>query len=237
MTLKIKDFFEVFLFFVLTLSLYTLFIFTIPIARESHGWIALNGFDNPLWSNGIDALIFGSALVCALLGALMMSWIPVLSSEITRNLWVLTYFFVWIDTVFVLTVEYQTIGFLLRLIFGMIFIFLFFYVLRFLGFQPQTKMMVMSWKTQLIQYWTWGWMSFYFSISFLLTYNSFKYSDFRLPLAFGALSVCFLNYFFSLFLQKAEEKNVDRYSKAGRTVFIAWFLVLITCWLGQKWIF
>jgi hypothetical protein len=98
LTLKIKDFFEVFLFFVLTLSLYTLFIFTIPIARESHGWIALNGFDNPLWSNGIDALIFGSALVCALLGALMMSWIPVLSSEITRHLWVLCSSFFGIST-------------------------------------------------------------------------------------------------------------------------------------------
>jgi hypothetical protein len=40
---------------------------------------ALNGFDNPLWIGGIDALIFGSALACALLGSLMMAWVPALS--------------------------------------------------------------------------------------------------------------------------------------------------------------
>ncbi|HTA75528.1 MAG TPA: hypothetical protein VK791_00055 [bacterium] len=227
MTLKIKDFFEVFLFSTLTLSLYILFIFTIPIAREPHGWIALNGFDNPLWSGGIDALIFGSALICALLGALMMYWVPVLSSEVIRNLWVLTYFFVWVDTVFVLSMEYQTVGFLLRLILGIVFIFIFFYVLQFLGFQPQFKTMTTNWKIQLVEYWTWGWMSFYFSISLLLIYNSFKYSDFRLPLAFGALSVCFMNYIFSLFMQKAEGKKIEAYSKIARIVFIGWVMILI----------
>jgi hypothetical protein len=227
LTHKIRDFFEVFLFFVLTLALYTLFIFTIPIARESHGWIALNGFDNPLWRNGIDTLIFGSALVCALLGALMMSWVPVLSSQVTRNLWVLTYFFIWIDTVFLLSIEYQTIGFLLRLILGMTFIFLFFYILHVLGFQTQVKTMTTDWKFQLIQYWTWGWMSFYFSLSFLLVYNSFKYSDFRLPLAFGALSVCFINYIFSLFMQRSEGGKTERYSKIARIIFISWAIILL----------
>jgi hypothetical protein len=237
LTLKIKDFFQVFLFFALTLSVYALFIFTIPIAQESHGWITLNGFDSPLWSGRIDALIFGSALICALLGALMMTWVSALSPEIVRNLWMLTYFFIWIDTVFALSMEYQTIGFLLRLILGLAFIFLFFYFLQFLGFRPKSEVIASTWKTQLVQYWTWGWMSFYFSISTLLVYNSFKYSNFRLPLAFGALSICFLYYVFSLFLQKAEGKNLDVYSKIGRIIFTIWLFALIACGLGQKWNF
>jgi hypothetical protein len=237
LTHKIKDFFEVFLFLALTLSVYVLFIFTIPIAKEPHGWIALNGFDNPLWIGGIDVLIYGSALVCVLLGALMMAWVPALPLEIVRNLWILTYFFIWVDTVFVLSMEYQTIGFLIRLILGFVFIYLFFLVLHFLGFQPETKPTVSNWKTELIQYWTWGWMSFYCSLSFLLIYDSFKYSDFRSPLAFGALSVCFFNYVFSLFLLKSEGKNVDRYSKIGRNVFAIWLLVLMVCWAGKTWFF
>lgn len=232
---KFKDFFEIGLFFVLTLSIYCLFIFTIPIAKEPHGWIALNGFDNPLWLSWIDALIFGSALICALLGAIMMTWIPALSSEIVRNIWALTYFFIWIDTVFVLSMEYQTIGFLTRFISGFVFIFLFFYALHFFGFQSETKTIVKNWRTELIQYWTWGWISFYFSLSFLIVYNSFKYSDSRSPLAFGALSVCFLNYIFYLFLQKSQGKNTDRFSKMGRIVFVIWFLVLIAFWTSQTW--
>jgi hypothetical protein len=234
---KVKDCFEMFLFLALTLSVYCLFIFTIPIAKEPHGWIALNGFDNPLWIGRIDALIFGSALVCALLGALMMEWIPALSPGVVQNLWVLTYFFIWVDTVFVLSMEYQTIGFLLRFVLGFVFIFLFFFALRFFGFQPETKTAVSNWKTGIVQYWTWGWMSFYFSISFLLIYNSFKYSDFRLPLAFGAFGVCFLNYVFSLFLLQSEGKIVDQYSRIGRTVFVIWFLVLLGCLAGRKWFF
>ena len=237
MPYKTKDFFEICFFCALTLAIYCLFIFTIPIAKEPHGWIALNGFDNPLWISWIDCLIFGSALICALLGALLMSWIPALSPEMVRNVWILTYFFVWIDTVSVLSLEYQTIGFLIRFILGFVFIYLFFDALGFFGFQPETKNTVPGWKTELVQYWTWGWMSFYFSLSVLLVYNSFKYSDLRSPLAFGALSVCFLNYVFSLFLQKSQEKNVDQYSKMGRTVFVVWFLALIFFCAGQAWFF
>jgi hypothetical protein len=234
---KFKDYFEVSLFFSLTLSIYCLFIFTIPIAQETHGWIALNGFDNPLWNNGIELLIFGSALICALLGALMMVWVPSLPPEVTRNFWALTYFFIWIDTVFDLSTENQTFGFLLSLLLGLVFIFLFFYFIYFLGFQPDTNKIIPNWKTQVVQYWTWGWMSFYFALSFLLIFNSFRYSDFRLPLAFGALSVCFFNYILSLFIQKSEGKNVAQYSKTGRIVFAVWLLVLIACCFGRKWNF
>jgi hypothetical protein len=234
---KTKEFVEIFILLGLTLSIYGLFIFTIPLAQEPHGWIALNGFDNPLWISGIEVLIFGSALICALLGALMMAWVPVLPPEVIRNLWLLTYFFIWIDTVFLLTTEYQTYGFVLRLVLGLLFIFIFFYFLQFLGYRPETDTMVPNWKTRVVQYWLWGWMSFYFSLSFLLAFNSYRYSDFRLPLAFGALSVCFFNYVLSLFIQKAEGKNVDQYSKTGRTVFAVWFLILAACWFGQKWNF
>ena len=38
-------------------------------------------------------------------------------------------------------------------------------------------------------------------------------------LAFGALSVCFINYIFSLFMQRSEGKETEGYSKTARIRF------------------
>jgi hypothetical protein len=236
-TQKIADFFEVFLFFLLTLWVYALFILTVPIAEDPHGWIALNGFDKPLWLGWVHWFIFGSALVCALLGVLMMKWVPVLTPDMVRNLWIVTYFFIWIDTVFALSMEYQTTNFLLGFLMGLLFLFLFFYLIGMLGYTPHTETYVPDWKSQLVHYWNWGWMSFYFSLSLLLAYNSIKYSDSRMPFCFGALVVCFFNYAFTLFLNRAEGKGIEEYSKKGRIFFGAWLGLLVICLLGQKWIF
>ncbi len=231
---KISDFFEVFLFSLLTLWIYALFILTIPMGEDAHGWIALNGFDKPLWLGWVYWFVFGSALVCALMGVLMMRWVPVLTPEMVRNLWVLTYFFIWIDTVLALSLEYQTYSFLVGLLMGLLFLFLFFYLIRALGYSPQSENYVPDWKSQAIHYWTWGWMSFYFSLSMLLVYDSYKYTDSRFAFSFGALAVCFLNYIFSLYLNKAEGKAIDLYSKRGRIFFAVWFLVLLIGSLGGK---
>ncbi len=227
MTQKIADFFEVFLFFLLTLWVYALFILTVPIAEDPHGWIALNGFDKPLWLGWVHWFIFGSALVCALLGVLMMKWMPVLTPDMVRNLWIVTYFLIWIDTVFALSMEYQTINFLLGFLMGLLFLFLFFYLIGALGYIPRTETYVPDWKSQLVHYWNWGWMSFYFSLSFLLLYNGYKYSDRRWILSFGALAGCFVNYVLNLFNRQSEGKDIRRLSKIARFVFSSWFLLLV----------
>jgi len=234
---KLTDFVEVFLFFLLSLVIYALFILTIPIGEDSHGWIALNGFDKPLGLTWVHWLLFGSAVVCCLLGIILMRWIPALTPEVARNLWVVTYFFIWVDTVLALTLEYQTLNLLIGFVLGLIFLFLFFHLIRVLGPVSTVESYTPDWKSQLVNYWNWGWMSFYFSLSFLLVYNSFKYSDSRMPFSFGALVVCFLNYIFSLFLQRAEGKAWEGYSGRGRVFFGIWALVLILCALVGKWVF
>jgi hypothetical protein len=227
LTQRIADFFEVFLFFLLTLWVYALFILTIPIAEDPHGWIALNGFDKPLWLGWVHWFIFGSALVCALLGVMLLKWIPVLTPGMVRNLLIVTYFFIWIDTVFALSTEYQTINFLLGFLMGLLFLFLFFYLISTLGYTSKAETYVPDWKNQMVHYWNWGWMSFYFSLSFLLVYNAYKYSDQRWVLSFGALVVCFVNYIFNLFNRQSEGKDIQRLSKIARFVFSGWFFFLV----------
>lgn len=207
------------------------------MGEDAHGWIALNGFDKPLWLGWVQWFVFGSALVCAMLGVLMMKWVPVLAPEMVRNLWVLTYFFIWIDTVLALSLEYQTYNFIIGLLLGLLFLFLFFHLIRVLGYFPQAESYVPDWKSQAVHYWTWGWMSFYFSLSLLLVFESYKYADSRFAFSFGALAVCFLNYIFSLFLNKAEGNPIEGYSKKGKMFFVIWFLILLVGSLSEKWIF
>lgn len=167
----------------------------------------------------------------------MMRWIPVLSPDIVRNLWMVTYFFIWVDTVLALSLEYQTADFLIGLLLGLLFIFLFFYVLQSLGYVTKTETYVPDWKSRMIHYWNWGWMSFYFALSFLMAYNSYKYADSRWPFSFGALIICFLNYVFSLFLERAEGKDIGDFSRKGRWIFGGWFFLLVALVLSEKWLF
>lgn len=186
-------------------------------------------------SGFVKELMFGSAIICVLLGVLMMSWIPVLTFGVLANLWSATYFFIWADTVFALSIQSESYKFLTSFALGLMFIYTFFFVLNYLGKRVEKNNSISGWRTKIVHYWIWGWMSFYLGLSILLIFNSFEYGLFRLTLAMGALFICFLNYLLSLFLQRAENKNVEVFSKRCRIGFIVWFVILVIFFVGQKW--
>ncbi len=234
LTLKISDYFEYFLFLSFSLLIYCLFVITIPIFRDPHGLLVMNELSTLSRSGFVKELIFGSAVVCVLLGAIMMSWAPVLTAGVMANLWATTYFFVWIGTVFALSTESQSLEFLVALSAGLVFIYLFFFVIHYLGFDPYAEFLTVNTKTKIFLYCIFGWMSFYFGLSCLLVFDSFYYGDFRWPLAAGTMCVCFLNYVLSLFVQRSAGKSTDRFSKIGRMAFIIWSVVLTISWAVQK---
>jgi hypothetical protein len=183
----------------------------------------------------VKELIFGSAGICALFGVLMMNWAPVLTPGVMANLWATTYFFIWLDTVFDLSVESHSLQFLTSLLIGLVFVYLFFFILHYLGFEPTAEVLQTDLKVKVLLYSIWGWMSFYFGLSLLLAYNSLNFGDFRWPLAAGCVCVCFLNYVLSLFLQRALGKSIERFSWFGRVAFGIWVLLLAASWAFQKW--
>jgi len=172
-----------------------------------------------------------------LLGTIMMIWASVLTAGVMANLWATTYFFVWLDTVFALSAESQSFEFLVALSVGLIFIYLFFFVIHHLGFDSNPESLIPGTKTKILLYLIFGWMSFYFGLSCLLVFDSFYYGDLRCPLAVGAMCVCFLNYILSMFIQKSVGTNVDRFSKIGRMGFMIWSVALAISWAAQKWHF
>ena len=235
LTLRIRDLVEIFFFVVLSVSIYCLFVLTVPIFRDPHGLIVMSELSTLSRSGIVKDLIFGSAVLSSLSGVLMMGWAPVLTPGVMANLWATSYFFIWVDTVFALSVESRSLQFLTSLLIGLVFIYLFFFVIHCLGFEPVTDILKDGWKVKLLLYSIWGWMSFYFGLSLLLAYNSLNYGDFRWPLSAGCICVCFLNYVLSLFLQKAMGRNIDRFSHIGRVCFGVWSLLLAISWAAQKW--
>ncbi len=206
-----KDSLEVLLFFLLTGLLYFLFIVTIPLLRDSHGLLAMSELSDLSRSGLVLSLLFGS------------------------NLWATTYFFIWIDSVFSLSLQSKSFKFLISLALGLFFIYLFFFLLNYLVIQNEKADPKSEWKIKIVHYWLWGWMGFYFGLSCFFAFHSLDYLGFRLPLAVGAMIVCFLYYLLSLFLKKSEGKDVESYSRIGRAFFLLWTLGLILIWLGPKW--
>lgn len=235
----LKDFSEVLLFLLLTFFLYFLFILNIPIFRDPHGQLVMNDLSDLTRSSLILELLFGSAVACVLLGTLMMSFVPLLTAGMTAHLWAATYLFIWIDSLTTLFLQTKSLHFMGALGIGVVFIYLFFSILGYFGFPDPTPPAPPStpgpWKMQMIEYWLWGWMCFYFGISGFLVFNSVYYFGFHIPLAFGALFVCFLNYLLYLFLRKAQGKDIGRVSQYGRILFGVWFLGLIAIWISLRW--
>ncbi len=233
---KLNNVVQVSLFLILTFVLYFLFVLTIPIFQDSHGLLAVNELADISRRGFLKELIFGSALVCALLGTVMLSWVPLLAPGVIASLWSTTYFFIWIDTVFALSVQAQSLTFIWTLAVGMIFLNLYFYFLGFLAPMEISGYKPGLWKSKFLVYWFCVWMSFYFGLSILMALNSFEYPGFRLPLAFGAVALCFLNYLLYLYLKKSEGGNVENISRWGRFVFTLWLICLVAIGIGQKWI-
>ena len=230
-----KDSLEVLLFFLLTGLLYFLFIVTIPLLRDSHGLLAMSELSDLSRSGLVLSLLFGSAVACVTSGVMLMYWVPFFTPGVMSNLWATTYFFIWIDSVFSLSLQSKSFKFLISLALGLFFIYLFFFLLNYLVIQNEKADPKSEWKIKIVHYWLWGWMGFYFGLSCFFAFHSLDYLGFRLPLAVGAMIVCFLYYLLSLFLKKSEGKDVESYSRIGRAFFLLWTLGLILIWLGPKW--
>jgi hypothetical protein len=233
----IKDVFETILLLFLSFLLYFVFFITFPFFREAHGLLVNSELSTLSRSGFVKQLMFGSAAACALMGALMISWAPRLTASTVASLWMVTYFFIWSDTVIALFNQSLSYQFLLAFGLALTFIFLFFLTLHFLGVQPAKPKSNSEWKANAIHYWTWGWMCFYFGLSILLAYHSLFYSSFHWPLALGAMLICFLNYLLVLFLRKSEGQSIDQFSRIGRVFFTSWLIGLVFVWSGQKWFF
>jgi hypothetical protein len=230
-----KDFLEAIFFFILTVLLYSLFIFTFPVFRDPHGWVVMNDFPGLSKNFLVQGLLFGSACVCVFLGTVLMAWAPNLTPGMMSNLWATTYFFVWIDSVLTLSIQFQTFKYLTALGIGLAFIYFLFFILHYLGGCNRTSDVVPQWKRNSVHYWIWGWIVVYFVLSCLLTYRSFYDIGFQLPLAWGTLIVCLINYLLYVFLEKSEGKNVENLSRFGRIIFTLWIAVLLFVWISRRW--
>jgi hypothetical protein len=233
---KVKVYFEVFLFFFLTTILIFLFLVATPISKDPHGFLIMNQLSDFSNNSLIKWALFGSAAVCAALGMLLMSWIPVLTPGIMSNLLLMTYFLLWVDSVFGLSIQFQTFDFLKCFGTGLFFICLFFFTLGYIDSRNEKTPEEADWKKKLVHYWLGGWICFYFLISIILVFKSFKYLEPQVPLAIGFLGVCFLNYLLLLFLKKKLGNEVGIFSSIGRAIFSCWFLIIVLMEIGQVWL-
>lgn len=165
-----------------------------------------------------------------------MKWLPSFTAGMAANLWATTFFLIWVDSAFALSIRFQSYYFLALLGLGLLLIYLFFFILHYLDSRPSTvpKGEGVPFRDKFVLIWTGGWMIFYFLISIRLILNSFNYSEFQWPLSMGFCALCFLNYLLFLFLRKSTENDVRKLSFAGRLFFSLWFFGLLLAVIGQK---
>ncbi len=231
---KIKFSFQIILFIIMTLFLYLLYLLTAPICQDSHGFQLLKGLVNIYQGKLIQGFIFFTIIICALLGSIMMTWLPKLHSGIISNLWAMTFLFLWLEATFFLTDHNHFSIIYLPMFLGFIFLYLFFFIMgSYLpgeSFSDKYSALI----NKLVISWLWGWMGFYFGLSTLLAIGSLYYFYYKLLLAFGAMALCFFNYLICFYLKKTEGKEMGRFSAIGRVVFILWFSILAALWIRQK---
>jgi hypothetical protein len=233
----IKNILELTLFVLLTFLLYVLFILTIPMFRDSHGLIALNQLTSVSRAGIVKGLILLSAVVCVFSGVILMDLAKSLTPGVMAHVWSLTYFYVWADSVLWFSAQDSALSFFKTFVVGLAFIYLFFLVLTYLGFQEEREGEERNLrKIEIVHYWIWLWISFYFALSFLLAYHSFFYSTDRLVLAVGAMILCLVYYLLGLHLRKTEGKDMKWYLFFGRLVFTFGFLVLAAAWIIKRWV-
>ncbi len=234
---KINELIELLLFFTFTLVLGFLFLINLPIFEEPHGLLIMNELSDFSSNQLAAASLFGSIIVCIGLGALMMKWLPLFTPGMTANLWATTYFLMWVDSMFALSVQAQSFHYLVLLGLGLLFLYLFFFTLYYLDLPKDTNQAPEepSFKYKLIHYWLGSWMGIYFIVSIRLLFNSFGYPELQWPLAMGFCALCFLNYLLFLFLRKSRGKGVDGLSRVGRIFFSLWFLTLLCTGISQHY--
>jgi hypothetical protein len=232
---KSRNFFEIFLLFSFSLFLGVLFLISIPISKAPHGLLVMNELSDFSNESVITFALFGSAAICVALGILLMGWIPVLTEGMIANLLSTTYFLLWVDSVFGLSIQFQTVHFLKCFGIGFIFIYFFFFAMGYLDLRDKKWGGKAVWKQKLIHHWLVGWMIFYFSLAIILAFLSFKYSVEQIPLAIGFLGICFLNYLLLLFLKKSMGHEIGNFSKMGRIFFGFFFLFIALIGSAQAW--
>jgi hypothetical protein len=232
---KSRDFFEAFLLFCLSLLLGILFLVSVPISKAPHGLLVMNELSDFSNESVITFALFGSAAICVALGILLMGWIPALTEGMIANLLSTTYFLLWVDSVFGLSLQFQTFHFLECFGMGFVFIYFFFFSMGYLDLRDKKGVQKAVWKEKLIHYWLGGWMFFYFSLAIILVFLSLKYSAAQIPLAIGFLGICFLNYLLLLFLKKTMGYEIGTFSKVGRIFFGFFFLSIALIGSAQAW--
>lgn len=231
-----KDFLEITVFLLLTTFLYLLFTLTLPLFREPHGLLVSSDFLDFSRLKFFFVFLFGSSGVCVLLGVLLMDLAPIFSAGVMANLWASTYLFIWMDSVLFLFIQTKSPVVPFGFGIGLLFIYLFFFLLATFVIPGDDVPRILPWKNKLVSVWLWGWMGFYLGLSGFLVFYSFFHEGSRLPLAAASVFLCFLNYLLFLFIKKSEGKNTDLLSRLGRVVFTAWVFGLILVWLGRQWL-
>ena len=222
-------------FLLLSFSLYCLFIINLPLFEETHGLLAINEWSDLAQSGSVKGLITASAILVTAIGTLMLDSIPDLPPGIIGNLWALTYFFLWVDTATALTRESHSISFLLVLVMGVFWIRGYFHILEIMGFGEHAAENPLQPTSGWVNQGIWGWMGFYFGLSFLLLFQTLRFMSQRIPLAFGAYFLCFLNYLLILHIRNLSGLNSDKLSKNARWFFFIWFILLISGLLLSVW--
>ncbi len=234
---KLNDILEMALFLTLTSLLGCLFLLNVPLFQEPHGFLVMNELSDFSSTQLSSAALFGSALLCALLGSLVLKWAPALTMGMASNLWATTFFLLWVDSMFTLSVQSRSMRYLTLLGLGLLFLYFFFFTLHYLGFpgSPAEGPGEPSPKGGFVAYWLIGWMAFYFLGSIRLLFNAGAFPEFQGPLAMGFCALGFLNYLAFLHLKKHQGADLKGYSRAGKILFGLWFLALVAAEIGQKW--
>ncbi len=234
---KFNDILETTLFFTLTALLGCLFLLNLPLSQEPHGFLVMNELSDFSTTQLSAAALFGSALLCALLGVLILKWAPALTMGMTANLWATTLFLLWVDSMFTLSIQFRSLHYLDLLGLGLLFLYLFFFTLHYLGYPGLSALEPgepsPQWK--IVLYWFAGWIGFYFLVSARLLFNSYGYPEFQGPLAMGFCALGFLNYLAFLQLKKHQGADIKPYSRTGGIIFSLWFLALLAAEISQKW--
>src|ERR1035441_6470171 len=138
-----------------------------PVLKEPHGFLVQNEISDFSSPGFFLQLLFGSVLLCGLLGILMMNWSSRLSAGWMANLWATTFFLLWIDPGFFLFVQLPSF-----LFFKAFFLGLFFFILHSLDVEKRVSREVVPNEEKALDLMLFFWMLIDFIISILLISNS-----------------------------------------------------------------
>lgn len=234
---RVKDVSEILFFFLLTFILYLLFLSNLPFLWEPRGGLPLSEIADFSDRRLIPLAVFGSVVLCALLGSLLMKRSPSMTAGTLAAYWGTTFLLLWVDGAPVFSMPSRPFYLLGILGLGAFFLGLYFFTLDHLRQVLDGKKGAPSegdaFKAGLLPYWLGSWMSFYFLVSVLLILRSEDYIEPPLPLALGYGALSFLN--FILLLRSPGMGNARRSIAVGGVIYGLWSLYLLWFGWGGKW--